>query len=364
MNDGGGGGESSRGTLKKRTKNDEFAHSLAMIAVAQICESVGLHGFQQSAGDALSDVMCKYIQDIGKTSSFYANLAGRTESNVFDIIHGFEDLGLSQGFVGASDIDHCLSESGVIKEITQYIVVSEEVGFAYSVPPFPVVKERESTLSFFLADETPPVDNIPPWLPCFPDPKTFASPTSPSIEQIEEINVDQDQKVIEPLLLKPEQPLARNGFQVSFVELGNNGGEKLNNPFLTSPLEYGEKEVSLVSLPARLVEDDVAQNHRLWAKHDSALGTCVPVVEGVKSSDLDTDEGIKRVSVEKRPAVQLKFHMGNKFLAMADRHRKLGSAEAMSWFENDDSMDNKKGRKENIVKESLENGTHAKTMQL
>ncbi|XP_071708364.1 uncharacterized protein [Rutidosis leptorrhynchoides] len=357
MNDGGSGGESSRGTLRKRSKNNEFARSLAAIAVAQICETVGLHGFQQSAGDVLSDVMCKYIQDVGKKSNFYANFAGRTESNVFDIIHGLQDLGLSQGFVGASDIGRCLSESGVIKEISQYVNVSEEVGFAYSAPRFPVIKERESTLTFSCAGETPRADNIPPWLPCFPDPKTFAIPISPSVDETTEINIDQDQKVIEPPALKTEQPSIRNGFQLPVVELGVNGA---CNPFLTPVLEYGEKDVALVCFPARFVEDDVAQNVRLPAKDVSALGTCVPVFQDIKSNDLDTnDERVKKVAAEKRPAVRFKFNTCKKYLATKDRHSKIGSAKRMSSFENDDSMDDKKDRKENIVNESSENGIHA-----
>ncbi|XP_071735102.1 uncharacterized protein [Rutidosis leptorrhynchoides] len=358
MNDGGGGGDCSNGSLKEKSKKEEFAHSLARIAVAQICESVGLHGFQQSAGDVLSDVMCKYIQDIGKMSNFYANLAGRTECNVFDIIHALEDLELPSGFVGASDIDRCLSESGVIKEISQYVGVSEEVGFAYSVPHFPVIMERELTPSFFRAGETPPVDSIPSWLPCFTDPKTFAISTS-SVEQIDERNVDQGQKVLEPPVLKPEQLLTNNGFKSTIVELGISGGsEKVCNAFLAPVLQYGEKDVALVSLPARLVEDDVAQNHNLWTNDVSALGTCVPVFQDVKSSVLDNDEGVKKVDVLKRPALQFKFHTSKKYLAAEDRHRKIRGAEGRSWFENDDLMDDKKNRKENIVTPS-ENGTHA-----
>lgn len=345
MSDGEGGGSSTgnKSGLKKRRKNDEFARSLARIAVAQICESVGLQGFQQSAIDTLSDITCKYIQDIGKTSNFCANFAGRTESNVFDIVYGLEDLGLSQGFVGASDIGHCLSGSGIIKDISQYVSVSEEVGFAYSVPSFPVIRERQSIPSFFHAGETPPMDNIPPWLPCFPDPKTY------TIEETEKSQdrVDQDHMVIGPLLLKSEQCLACKGSQVAVVvEVGHNGiREHVNNPFLASPLQSGEKEVSLVSLPARLVEEDVAQNHSLWANHVSALGTFAPPIQGFKSNGVDIEEGSKKVVVERRRAVQLKFHIGKRSLNTANRQGKIGNAEAMSWFANDDSRDDKRNEK-------------------
>ncbi|XP_076891588.1 uncharacterized protein LOC143543040 [Bidens hawaiensis] len=318
----GGGGDSSRGT--------EFAQALVRIAVAQICETVGLQGFQQSALEALSDIACKYIQDIGRLSNFYASLAGRTESSVFDIVHGLEDLGLSQGFIGGSDLDHCLSESGIIKEITRYIGESEEVGFAYTVP-FPVVKEREAKPSFFHSAESPPVDNNnPPWLPCFPYPETYTSLSSGSIEQTEtkEAKVDQDPK-------------------------RNNGKEQVNNPFLVSAFEYGNKKVSLVSLPARFVEEDVARNHSLWAEHVSSLSTFGRVVKEFESCDLDTYEGSKEIGLEGRPAVRLKFNTRKKSSATGNKHRTIGNTQSMSWFAVDDY--DEKTTKEKIEKDSFEN---------
>nr|GFD52882.1 transcription initiation factor TFIID subunit 8-like [Tanacetum cinerariifolium] len=105
----------------------EFVESLARIAVAQICDSVGLQGCQVSALNALSNVMCKYVQDLGKVSSLYANLAGRGESNVFDVVRGMEDLGVCHGFAGGSDLDCCVLESGIVKEVMRYVDVTEEV---------------------------------------------------------------------------------------------------------------------------------------------------------------------------------------------------------------------------------------------
>jgi transcription initiation factor TFIID subunit 8 len=77
---------------KKKPKGDNFVEAIAKIAVAQVCENAGFHGCQQSALNSLSDVVVRYIHDLGKTANFYANLSGRTEGNVFDIVHGLEDL--------------------------------------------------------------------------------------------------------------------------------------------------------------------------------------------------------------------------------------------------------------------------------
>ncbi|KAI3784917.1 hypothetical protein L1987_44025 [Smallanthus sonchifolius] len=328
MSDGGSSNEIESRLKKRRRKNDEFAHAIARIAVAQVCESVGFHGFQQSALDTLSDVACKYVCEIGKASSLYANLAGRTECNVFDIVQGLEDLNLSQGFIGASDRDSCFSGSGIIKDISQYVNLSEEIGFAYSVPSFPVTNERKSTPSFLQAGETPPTDVIPPWLPKFPDPQTYTSiPSSVTEEtQILPDKIDQEQKVLEPpsSKLKQFQSHSESVFPVILEQGDVSGSGRLDNPFLVVPLQPGEKEISVISLPAKLQEEDVLQN---YSNHVSELDTCAPENQEVKSGGNATVEGSRKVVLNNRPAVEVKFQTSKKSLDIA---------KAASWFLNDE----------------------------
>ena len=108
MSDGGReSGRNQQTTSKKSrlsSRGDEFSHAVTKIAVGQICESVGFHGSNRTAINAMADIMVRYICDLGKSANFYANLAGRTSCNVFDIIQGLEDLSLSRGFSGASDV--------------------------------------------------------------------------------------------------------------------------------------------------------------------------------------------------------------------------------------------------------------------
>ncbi|XP_023770801.1 transcription initiation factor TFIID subunit 8 [Lactuca sativa] len=340
----GGGGESSKeieSALKKRRKNDEFPQAIARIAVAQVCESVGFQGFQQSALDTFSDVACKYIREIGKTSNFYANLAGRTECNVFDIIQGLEDLSLSQGFLGASDRDHCLSGSGIIKEISQFVNLSEEIGFAYSVPSFPVIKERKLTPSFLQSGETPPTDIIPPWLPKFPDSNTYISIPPSITEETRMIpnRIEQEQRILEQPSSKLEQNLTRNE------------SEFPNNPFLSVPLQPGEKEVSFVSIPSKLKEEDEneVQNHSSWGNHVSSLDIVPPNQAVNQNSGCDTEEGSRKVLLNNRPSVQMKFHIPKKPLDTTDTpHNEKGKAEVVSWFVNDEK---EKITTEKLVKE-------------
>ncbi|GMI69839.1 hypothetical protein HRI_000653200 [Hibiscus trionum] len=155
-------------------KSDDFALAIAKVVVAQVCESVGFQSFQHSALETLSDVTARYICTLGKTSNFNANLAGRLESNVFDIIQGLEELESGLGFVGASDVNRCLAHSGVVKDIVHFVGDAADVPFAYDVSRFPVVKERKGMGSFWEKREEPHGD-IPCWLSAFPDPETYAA---------------------------------------------------------------------------------------------------------------------------------------------------------------------------------------------
>ncbi|KAI3833029.1 hypothetical protein MKW92_032980 [Papaver armeniacum] len=147
MTDGSGdtGKEKEHDSKKKSGGSDEFGLAIARIAVAQICETYGFQSFQQSALEALSDIAIRYLCELGKTAHFYANLADRTECNVFDIIQGLEDLGSSHGFIGATDINRCSTSSGTVTEIIQFVNCTEEIPFARPVPQFPVNKHRKPT---------------------------------------------------------------------------------------------------------------------------------------------------------------------------------------------------------------------------
>ncbi|GMP62136.1 hypothetical protein CsSME_00024349 [Camellia sinensis var. sinensis] len=110
----------------------------------------------------------------GSNAIFYTNLAGGTESNVFDIVQELEDLGSSHVFLGASDINGSLSGSGVVQEIAQYICEAKEILFVYLILGFLVIKDRKPTQSFAQVGKSRPSEHIPVWLPAFPDPQTYS----------------------------------------------------------------------------------------------------------------------------------------------------------------------------------------------
>ncbi|KAG8662360.1 transcription initiation factor TFIID subunit 8 [Manihot esculenta] len=370
-----GGGESGRvheksqhAKRKTGASGDEFSQAIAKIAVAQICEGAGFQSFQQSALEILSDVTVQYISNLGKLSQSYANLAGRTDVNAFDIIQGLEEFGSLQGYGGASDIDHCIASSGTVRELVQYVTEAEHIPFAYSIPPFPVVRERRPCPSFVQIGEEPPGDHIPAWLPAFPDPQTYVKSSTENEGAADcntrKIELAQVQTETDRSLLNLQNFICNGSGGPSSFAHGGGSEAKLaveGNPFLAAPLQFGEKEVSHVVPPAKFsneaaVKNPTNQNFPL-DNHVSVLDTFAPAIEAMKSSLCDSEEGQKKVLLNPRPAVQFKIGAGKKTLGTAldfSSHNK-GVEKISPWSGKYDEKDDKKKRAEKILKQSMQN---------
>ncbi|MBA0766654.1 hypothetical protein Gotri_015676 [Gossypium trilobum] len=331
-------------SYKFGSKSDDFALAIAKVAVAQLCESVGFQSFHLSALETLSDVSVRYIYSIGKTANLSANLAGRVEGNVFDIIHGLEDLGSNLGFSGASDVDRCVVSSGVVKDITHFVGVSDFIPFAYDVPGFPVVKD---------------------WLPAFPDPETYATRLSVENETMGVSNGKKTESKLERVERKMDRSLLN--LQLRFAHNENKGGSSHgsgyvateSNPYLAAPLHVGEKEVSPVVLPTKLSNEVALRNpvHVDVGNHVSVLETFAPAIEAMKSGLCDSDNGKKKLLYDQRPTVRFKIGIGKKSLGTISDFGSQNEEDLLkiaSWFGNDNEKDDKKRRVEKILKESVE----------
>ncbi|KAM5559757.1 transcription initiation factor TFIID subunit 8 [Rosa sericea] len=375
-----GDGESSRvndsGDAARRAQPgaDEFGRAVSKVAVAQICEGVGFLGIKESALDSLADIAIRYLRDLGKMANYYANLAGRTESNVFDVVRGLEDLESLQGFSGAAEVTHCLAGSGTMKGLVQYVGTAEEIPFAQPLPRFPVVKDRRLIPSFEQMGEAPPGKHLPNWLPAFPDPHTYIhSPmwnerkTDPREDKIEQAR---QRRKAERSLLSLQQRLLCNGSSpglastsvpVSVVASdGGNDGKGLqlqgseSNPFLEPPLQPGQKDVSPVVLPSKL-SDELAQGNR----SSSVLEAFAPAIQAVKNGVWMDGEGEeeRRLLPNSRPPVHLNFRPVKKFLGESSDFSllKKGSGRPANWVLRDEERDEKKRRAEFILRQSMEN---------
>ncbi|XP_043687961.1 transcription initiation factor TFIID subunit 8-like [Telopea speciosissima] len=167
------------------SRNDEgetrapslFRVAISKVAVAQICQSVGFTGSQHSALEALSDIATKYLEALAKSASSNANSSGRTECNLFDVIHAIEDMNSGQGFRGASDVKKSLLDSAIIRDVMSFVSWVDEIPFAKPIPRSNAGKRShisrclsEPRKSYYQNSE---FSHIPPWLPAFPDPSTY-----------------------------------------------------------------------------------------------------------------------------------------------------------------------------------------------
>ncbi|KAL6571713.1 hypothetical protein OROHE_003356 [Orobanche hederae] len=355
---------------KRDEKNDsnlrsgagEYSRAISRVAMAQICEVIGFEGFNDSTLDSLADIAIRYLCELGRTSKFYANLAGRTGCNVFDIVQGLEDLGAPQGFTGASEAHaDCVVSFGVVKEIKEYVETADEVPFAQPVPEFPVIREWRMIPSFLQMGETPASKHVPPWLPAFPDPHTYVwTPVwneRLSDARTDKIELARQHRKAERSLLSLQQRLVCNGSTVATTTSAEpyneeNGLEVNNNgtPFLENRLEGGEIEVSRVSIPSKLS----SQAHN--EKQVSLLEIFAPAIEAMKDG-LDSGSDGERIVPERGTSVFLEFKGGKKVFgeALDLRIRNKAVGRTASWFGHEGEKDDKKRRVEFILRQSLEN---------
>ncbi|XWS44409.1 hypothetical protein CRYUN_Cryun15aG0042900 [Craigia yunnanensis] len=356
---------------KIRSKSDDFALAIAKVAVAQVCESVGFQSFQHSALETLSDIIVRYIYSIGKTANFSANLAGRVEANVFDVIQGLEELGSGLGSAGSSDFDRCVPNSGFVRDIIHFVDDADDIPFAYVVPRFRVVKEWKEMGSFWEKGEEPPGEHIPSWLPAFPDPETYAARSSSGNEMMsvldgEKTELARVERKVEQSWLNLQQRFARNGNEGGSSHDGGDAGRAReasdSNPYLAAPLHVGEKEVEVspVVLPAKLSNEVALRNpvpeNCVVGNHVSVLETFAPAIEAMKGGLCDSDNEQKKVLYNQRPLVHFEIGIGKKSLDMAPDFNspKKDLEKVGSWFRNDNEKDDKKRRAEKILKESIE----------
>ncbi|XP_065856547.1 transcription initiation factor TFIID subunit 8 [Euphorbia lathyris] len=350
-----GGAENTPG---RRAKADEFGRAVSRMAVAQICESVGFQGLKESALDALTDVAIRYLLDLGKTSTSLASLSGRTECNLFDIIRGFEDMGAPRGFSVSSN---CVVKSGSVKELIDFVVSTDEIPFAQPVPSFPVVRDRKLIPSFIDMNETPPGKHIPAWLPALPDPHTYLHTPMWNERAVdlraEKIEQARQRRKAERALLSLQQRLLSSGSagastSTSSSQARENHVKELevgdSNPFLSTPLQPGEKDVSVstVMLPDKL------------KTNVSLMEAFAPAIEAAKEGELDDNgETERKLLPEKRSTVIFKFKTGKKLLGQPldlSLSRK-GGRKPGHLLGRDEERDDKKRRAEYILRQSMEN---------
>ncbi|XP_022972681.1 transcription initiation factor TFIID subunit 8-like isoform X1 [Cucurbita maxima] len=333
----------------RRAGADDFGRAASKIAAAQICQSLGFQGSKESALDTLAEIVIVYLSNVGKMASFYSNLAGRTECNVFDIVRGLKDLealGSSQD----AEVSRCLAGSRSIQEILEYMYSVQEIPFAQPVPQFPIIKNCNVLPSFIQMRETPPSKHIPNWLPAFPDSHTYIytpvwnkRTTDPRTDKIEQAK---QRRKAEKSLLSLQQRLV--------VDTGNIKEELpiLNsNTSHDSELKPRKDAVSVAKLPLK-------HSDHVFDDSGSVLEAFAPVIEAVKGSGFyDDEEGEKKDLPTIRHPVQFKFKTGKKLLgdSLDLNIQKKGISRTTVLVGRYDERDDRKRRAEYILRKSMEN---------
>ncbi|WIA22741.1 hypothetical protein OEZ86_009700 [Tetradesmus obliquus] len=134
---------------------DEFSRSVARVIAAQIAETSGFEACQESAIEILADLLLRYLTTVCSSSHSYAELAGRSQSNLADVLLSLEELGVT-----ADDLHQHLE------------LQKTDVPFAHTLAPYPVRTQRPVPPTF--ADQAEPHPaHVPGFLPAFPDPHTY-----------------------------------------------------------------------------------------------------------------------------------------------------------------------------------------------
>ncbi|KAJ4882754.1 Bromodomain transcription factor [Raphanus sativus] len=263
-----GGGEGGSQRRESQDGND-FAYALARMAVAQVCESVEIStlqeshpregarfsSFQESALERLTDVVIQYIQSVGKTTRLYANMAGRAEGNALDVVQALEDLGSGLGFNGAHDVERCLADSGVVKDIVRYTGEAEEVPFVYSLPRFPFNKGKRRAPSFSEIGAEMPDEHIPVWLPAFPETKMPKEGEEANVDKVEgEVQSKENGLSFDVDRLKVQKSMDQEDVQEP-------AEEPEGNPFLAAPVWVREKNVPRAFCPSEPANEEGSIGH-------------------------------------------------------------------------------------------------------
>ncbi|XP_075408515.1 transcription initiation factor TFIID subunit 3 isoform X1 [Tenrec ecaudatus] len=103
---------------------ESYSRSLLRVSVAQICQALGWDSVQLSACHLLTDVLQRYLQQLGRGCHRYSELYGRTDPILDDVGEAFQLMGVN------------------LHELEDYIHNIEPVTFPHQIPSFPVSKNN------------------------------------------------------------------------------------------------------------------------------------------------------------------------------------------------------------------------------
>jgi transcription initiation factor TFIID subunit 8 len=74
---------------------EDFSRHVARVVASQIAEATGFDACQDSAVEILGDLLLRYLTIVCSSGHSYAEIAGRSQSNLSDVLLALEDLGVT-----------------------------------------------------------------------------------------------------------------------------------------------------------------------------------------------------------------------------------------------------------------------------
>nr|CAB3486449.1 unnamed protein product [Digitaria exilis] len=146
-----------------------FQAAVSTISTAQILQASGYSAAEAAALRALSDIAGRYIKSLGRNAVAFAELHGRTEPNVANVVLALEEHMLG-GFPGASNPTRPVLCSGALTELARFVALVTEVPFAKPLPRRALGSSSSKVWESFMAAEREPLlRHVPHWLPRFPE---------------------------------------------------------------------------------------------------------------------------------------------------------------------------------------------------
>ncbi|KAK2999299.1 hypothetical protein RJ639_023217 [Escallonia herrerae] len=151
-------------TLESRSDPSGYPFAVTRMAVAQICKSAGFKSSQRSALETLADVAARHLQALARSAASSAALAGRTDSNLLDIILALEDL---HGLLPGSSTSRPPYSSPAIADVVRFVRVADEIPFPKALPRRDI-RPEESIFPLNPRSVSGFLNHVPRWLPEIP----------------------------------------------------------------------------------------------------------------------------------------------------------------------------------------------------
>ncbi|KAK2966376.1 hypothetical protein RJ640_021520 [Escallonia rubra] len=151
-------------TLESRSDPSGYPFAVTRMAVAQICKSAGFKSSQRSALETLTDVAARYLQALARSAASSAALAGRTDSNLVDIILALEDL---HGLLPGSSTSRAPYSSPALADVVRFVRAADEIPFPKPLPRRDI-RPEESIFPLNPRSMSGFPNHVPRWLPEIP----------------------------------------------------------------------------------------------------------------------------------------------------------------------------------------------------